>query len=237
MKISVLIPFKDAENRSDQFKWLHKRWESLGKDFEIVVSSDDGNIPFSKTIAVNNAYRKSTSDILAMVDADVWLDPQILLDAADFIRKSPNSWVRPCEDVYRVNRENTNKILSISPDDPFPNITKDDCERISGATGGVFIFSKKQFETVGGMDSRFRGWGGEDNAWNTLMDSRFSEAVKWNKNLYHLWHPRDRDDSRNAIWTGQSQRNTDLAKEYDVAATDKALLDKIIKENKQRTGI
>jgi predicted glycosyltransferase involved in capsule biosynthesis len=235
--ISLLIPFRNTGDRDKQFNWLQKRWKSLGKDFEIIVAEDDGKDPFSKTMAVNNAYKKSTSDILAIMDADVWLDPQILLDAADFIRKNPNSWVRPCRNVYRLKKETTKKIIKLDIDKPFPKINESECERISIAIGGICVFSKKQFESVGGMDPRFRGWGGEDNAWNALLDAKFTKAQMWGKDLYHLWHPRERDQNNNAIWIGQDERNTKIAKEYGSVFKDAILLEKIIKENKIRTKI
>jgi len=236
-KISLLIPFRNLEQRLDQFAWLEQRWRSLGDDFEVVVSEDDGLDPFSRSVGVNNAYKESTADILAVVDADLWLDPQIFLDAVDFITNNPNSWVRPCTDVYRIKKEVTEEIIKQDPVSQFPTITEEDCERISVAVGGVCVFSRGQFETVGGMDPRFRGWGGEDNAWNTVMDKKFSRAQRWHKDLYHLWHPRNKDENGMPTYPGQTKRNSDLVLEYQVAAKSHITLDKLISENKKRTGI
>jgi predicted glycosyltransferase involved in capsule biosynthesis len=236
-KISLLIPFRNLEQRLDQFVWLEQRWRSLGDDFEIIVSEDDGVDPFSRSVAVNNAYKRSTADILAVVDADLWLDPQIFLDAVKFITNNPKSWVRPCTDVYRIKKEITAEIIKQSPNDEFPNITEEHCHRISVATGGVCIFSRKQFETVGGMDPRFRGWGGEDNAWNIIMDRTFTDAQRWNKNLYHLWHPRNRDDQGKPAYPGQKTTNEHLLQEYKTASKNPVSLESLIKDNKKRTGI
>jgi predicted glycosyltransferase involved in capsule biosynthesis len=236
-KISLLIPFRSNGERSAQFDWLQEKWNFLGSDFEIIVSEDDGLDPYSKTIAINNAYKKSTAEILAMVDADVWLDPQILLDAAAFITSNPNSWIRPCTDVYRIKKTKTKEIISGDPSFSFPEITQKDCERVSVAVGGVFVFSKKQFETLGGMDPRFRGWGGEDNAWTIIMNKKFSYSQRWNKNLYHLWHPREKDSNGRVISFGQTTDNLELVSEYRVAVANKTLTNNLIAENKKRTGI
>jgi len=235
--ISILIPFRDTGDRKDQLEWLQKRWAKLFPEAEIIIESDDGNDPFSKTIAVNKCYKRATSDILAIVDADVWLDPQILIKAAEDIRSGKEVWVRPCGTVYRLDKKFTENLIALSPETPFPKVKESNCERITPTVGLVSVFSRKQFEYVGGMDPRFRGWGWEDTAWNLLLDKIFGEASIWDNIVYHLWHPRIKDDSDRAIWPGQETRNHNVGKEYSRNKNSLKMLQRMARENRARTGI
>lgn len=235
--ISLLIPFRNTGDRKQQFEWLQKRWQSLFPEAEIIIAEDDGKNPFSKTMAVNNAYKKATSDILAIVDADVWVDPKILIKAAEYIRNKKAVWIQPCGTVYRINKEMTFNIIEFTPSSPFPLIREKHTERITPVVGLVAVFSREQFEYCGGMDERFRGWGWEDTAWNTMLNIIFGKSQVWNNIVYHLWHPRGRDESGKPIWEGQTQRNATVGKEYSRAKNNKALMIKIAEENRKRTGI
>jgi predicted glycosyltransferase involved in capsule biosynthesis len=235
--ISILIPFRDNGDRKDQLDWLQKRWEVLFPEAEVIIEPDDGKNPFSKTIAVNRCYKKATSNILAIVDADVWLDPKLFIKAAEDINSGSASWVRPCGTVYRLSEEFTKELVKSNPSSDFPEALESDCERITPTVGLVAVFSREQFEAVGGMDERFRGWGWEDTAWNILLDGIFGKAQVWDNIVYHLWHPRQRGDSDKPIWEGQTNRNNVVGIEYTKNKKNKANLLKIAEENKTRTGI
>lgn len=235
--ISILIPFRDTGDRKKQFEWLQKRWATEFPEAEVIVESDDGKDPFSKTMAVNNCYRKATSDILALVDADCWVDPKILIKAAEEIRAGNASWVRPCKTVYRLTKSFTMKIVA-SDKKSFPKVDPEkDTERITPNVGAVTVFSRKQFEAVGGMDERFRGWGWEDSAFNMVLDKKFGKAQIWDNIVYHFWHPRLRSDTNRPIWPGQTNTNEKVGKKYSKAKTSRILLDKLIRENKSRNNI
>jgi GT2 family glycosyltransferase len=235
--ISILIPFRDTGDRKAQLEWLQTRWAKLFPEAEVIIEADDGQDPFSKTIAVNKCYKRATSDILAIVDADVWLDPQILKDAAEAIRNKNAVWVRPCGKVYRLTKDFTENLISFSPETPFPKATENDCERVTATVGLVAVFSREQFEAVGGMDERFRGWGWEDTAWNVLLDGIFGKAQVWTNIVYHLWHPRGRSDSGQPTWPGQTKRNVTVGREYTTNKKNVGKLLKLAEQNKRRNGI
>lgn len=236
--ISILIPFRDTGDRKKQLQWLQKRWEKLFPEAEVIIESDDGQNPFSKTIAVNKCYKRATSDILAIVDADVWLDPKILIKAANDIRQGNANWVRPCGTVYRLTKNFTMNLIEFDPSTAFPKVKPEEhTERITPTVGLVCVFSRKQFEAVGGMDERFRGWGWEDTAWNFMLDGMFGKAQIWDNIVYHLWHPRIKDDEDKPIWPGQTERNAVVGKEYTRNRFSRSALRRMAKENKARTGI
>lgn len=235
--ISLLIPFRDTGDRTGQLQWLQKRWKALFPEAEVIIEADDGRDPFSKTIAVNKCYRRATSDILAIVDADVWVDPAILIKAAEDIRSGKANWVRPCGTVYRLTKDYTMDLIEFSPTTPFPKIKEEHLERVTPTVGLVAVFSRKQFEEVGGMDERFRGWGWEDTAWNILLDGISGKAQVWDNIVYHLWHPRARSKGGQPIWPGQKQRNAVIGKEYTANKNNRTKLKRLARQNKLRNKI
>jgi predicted glycosyltransferase involved in capsule biosynthesis len=235
--MSLLIPFRDTGDRKQQLDWLQKRWNKLFPEAELIICDDDGKDPFSKTIAVNKAFKKATSDVIAIVDADVWVEPEILIKAAEAVRSKNSVWVQPCGTVYRINKETTFNIIDFTPDSPFPIITEENTERITPVVGLVSVFSREHFESIGGMDERFRGWGWEDTAFNTMLNTLFGKSDVWDNIVYHLWHPRGRNEQGRPIWKGQTDRNATVGKEYSKAKNNKTLMQQIANENVKRTGI
>lgn len=237
-EISMLIPFRDSTGeRSRLIKYLVPKWQAHMPDAEIIVASDDGDNPFSKTIAVNNAYKQATTDILIMMDADCWVQPNVLRKGADIIKKRRAPWVRPCNKVLRINKNKTDFILQQNYLKRFPHISKDDCDRITPVVGLVAMFTREGFEDIGGMDPRFRGWGWEDNAFNSLMDSVYGKHLLMNYPVYHLWHPRFYSDNNKPVWEGQDKRNNEIGTIYKRNRRSKTAMLNLAKEVQELTGI
>ncbi|MFH9725970.1 galactosyltransferase-related protein [Streptomyces sp. NPDC017254] len=55
--------------------------------------------------------------------------------------------------------------------------------------GGYVSVTRDLFETVGGYDERFRGWGDEDNEFYRQV-LRHTSVPRWDRPLAHLWHRR-----------------------------------------------
>jgi predicted glycosyltransferase involved in capsule biosynthesis len=232
--ISIMIPFRNTGDRDLQLEWLQKRWALLFPEAQVIVCPDDNKDPFSKTMAVNNCYKESRSDILAIVDADVFFDYNLLSLAAEKIRRNKVPWVMPCKNVYRLTEEYTFNLISKKPNVRLPKVKEQDLERISVNHGAITVFTRSQFEGVGGMDERFRGWGGEDNAWNFLLGGIYGKPEKWDNFLYHLWHPKERGDWEGRSWVGQTEKNTKLYEEYSKNKNNLAELEKLAEKNVAR---
>ena len=73
--LSLIIPFRDDDGtqRGEGSRFV-ARWTHFLPDAEILVQSDDGGTPFSKTLAVNRAFARSSGEVIGMLDADVWVD-------------------------------------------------------------------------------------------------------------------------------------------------------------------
>ena len=62
--LSLIIPFRDDDgSRTAVKEWIVARWSHFLPDAEILVQSDDGGTPFSKTLAVNRAFERSSGAV------------------------------------------------------------------------------------------------------------------------------------------------------------------------------
>src|ERR1035437_8821162 len=92
----------------------------------------------------------------------------------------------------------------------------------------IQIMPREAFITVGGMDERFRGWGGEDQAFLLALNILWGPYRNSPNNVYHLWHPKiiaaegiDAKGKRSEIraWDGQRviRANDWLSWQYNMA--------------------
>lgn len=204
---------------------------------EVIVEPDDGRDPFSKTIAVNNAFRRATGDVIAVIDADVWVELETLEEAADLIRRKKAAWVRPADTVLRLSEATTFELIAQPADIPTPDFRVSECDAITGTVGLAFVISAKTFRDLAGMDPRFRGWGWEDNAFNMAARILHGREVLFTKPLVHLWHPHSRDDKGRKVWAGQQDRNATLGSRYSKARRNAAEMRKLVEEARKLTGI
>jgi len=68
------------------------------------------------------------------------------------------------------------------------------CRRSICGASGMCILNRQAFDLTGGMDERFLGWGGEDDAFDCLCRTLGGiTCLALDDPLLHLWHPREPD--------------------------------------------
>lgn len=229
MKLSILIPFRDAEGtRTPAKNWIVARWAHFYPHAEIVIAADDGIDPFNKSLAVNKAARHASGDVFAILDADTWIDPKFFHQALALIDKGV-PWVVPARRSLRLKKEFSDKLLALDPTGPLPNVTASWGENgLTPVVGFLWVMGRAGFERIGGMDERMRGWGGEDTAFTMAMDRVVGTHHRGAGTVICLWHPRPRDTKHRRLWEGQRQQY-DADKEalharYDAAKSRDAML-------------
>jgi hypothetical protein len=214
MKLSLLVPFRDDGTRGEITAWMLARWHARLPGAEIIVASDDGHDPFCKAMAVNRAAAQATGDVLGILDSDIWLRTKHMEEAVRAVASGKVPWLIPAKEVIRLTPAFTQRVLAMDPAADFPPVLPEDIERRSRAVGLLHLFPRAGFDRVGGMDERYRGWGGEDCAWTAALDTLWGKHATGGHTLLHLWHPRARGVSGKPIWIGQTGRNTDLNRSY-----------------------
>lgn len=231
--------------RRRAWDWLRTYWQIQLPFAEIVIGHDKQSkrrwwrqhpAPFSKAVAVNNAFRRSHGDIVVILDADAYLPGDVITHCADRLRMQRKigvrSWFVPFEHLYRLTRQATNLVLESNPAHPLrfssPPPAKDVESRDGSGSLNQFgamcqIMPREAFVTVGGMDPRFRGWGAEDLAFAQALDTLWGPRKNTSNDILHLWHPRITSgqgvDWTMRMWSNQTEPGTNnkLAARYQRA--------------------
>ena len=236
--LSFIIPFRDDDGTRTAVKeWIVARWTHHFPDAEMIIQSDDGGMPFSKTLAINSGFARTTGDVVGILDCDVWIEPEHTREAVNLIGRGKAPWVRPASKVYRLNAEATARLIAQDPLVPFPPRQRSDFESIRKVWGLLHLFPREAFEAIGGYDPRFRGWGGEDWAAIDAMDTLWGHHVMLPHGLYHLHHPRLSNEAGESVWVGQTTRNVDLRRRYSAARDDpEAMRELVMEGHRQQPG-
>ena len=204
--ISVLVPFRangPRDVRNKTWKWIEQRWRHLLPEAELCVGTDTGQ-PFSKSVAVNDAYSKSHGDMLVIVDADSWVEKGSLETGIH------NAYVRehlvvPWWTAYRLTKADSEEIMKHDPAGENP-VTIKMRENAAGTGPGpesaamVLCIQRVSFERVGGFDPRFRGWGSEDvsfglSCWTLLGRNEYGLGE-----AFGLYHPQPKNADGMRVW-------------------------------------
>lgn len=243
--ISLLVPFRTEDpHRHKVFAWLKRYWAHELPEAEIVEGHDWG-MPFSKTCAVNDAASRARGDIFVILDADAYLPGEVIRLAAARINRARRHnhplWFVPYRRVYRLTVEATCNVLHSDPRDPYRFPTPPDDLDVESTQGSAFghrfgaliqIVPREAFELVGGMDPRFRAWGGEDVSFVRALDTLYGKHKTTDNDVLHLWHPKIGTGWATREWDGQKgpRENDQLAIRYNQATGDRVRMRRLVNE-------
>src|SRR5262249_42537969 len=77
-----------------------------------------------------------------------------------------------------------------SPNDCIPVNTFYSGHRVANALGAMGLVRREFLKQYGGLVEGFRGWGGEDNAWNYKVSlcGRAAPTARKDQQIHHLFH-------------------------------------------------
>lgn len=231
--LSFLVPWRDDDGtRTPVKEWVLARWRAFYPDAEIIEATDDGQVPFSKSMAVNAAAAQASGDVLGILDADTWVDPSYVAKALAMIASGRAKWVMPVRQAYRLTERFTRRLLASDPASELPRVHYlggQQVEVVTGAVGFLHLLPRAAFDAVHGMDPRFRGWGGEDSCFIGAVDTLWGRHTRLEGTAYHLWHPRPRVGGKR-VWPGQVERNSVLMRRYHAAKGSPQLMRALVDE-------
>lgn len=234
MSISILVPFRSNSVRDPRIKtwnWLRERWSHIMPEAEICEGTDHGGQPFSKSAAINDAYEKSTGDMLIIADADSWVERGALITGIEAAQRKEHL-VIPWMKSYRLTKKDSDYIMKLAPG--TKNVVTKPMKDITEGTGPapdsaamVLIIQRQAFERVGGFDPRFRGWGSEDvsfglSCWTLLGRNEFvigeAYALYHHRPLAKVQIPNEPDEHEMRHWhKDEGGRNFPLWHRYKAA--------------------
>lgn len=199
--LSIIVPFKsDGKDREKIWNFLKKRYETLMPDAELCINEYD-EVPYCKSASINNAVRKSTREILLIVDADILIN---IKDVEKAMSEVYDKGIVAPYKLVRFSEDATNKILennNFNIDDSFID---SNTQTFTTLCSAICIIKKEIFKKCGGYDERFKGWGSEDVAFYKCMHRVNGPIYKIpDFTMYHLYHQLD----KNHVTTDNANRN------------------------------
>ena len=198
MNVEVVIPhgLEDDTARIDVRVWIVARYRREHPEWKITLAPCP-TPDWSKGLAANPVIAASDADIIVLADADSYVHPRTLTDAAAGALE--HGWAVPHTRVKRITQHDSARILS-GEIVPRPAVMRES-KALPG--GGIVAATGHAWRTVNGVDPRFCGWGGEDFALGAAL--RMLVGPPWGSPptvLWHLWHPWDRRPARatSALW-------------------------------------
>jgi hypothetical protein len=229
VNLSFIVPFRDADGTRTQTKdWILARWRHFYPDAEFCIAPDDGVDPFNKSMAVNNAAKQATGDVFVILDADTWIDQQWMDKAFHYLGRKAYRWVIPARRSFRLTKPASDEILALPPSAELPRLVnrRSIVEQSGSVVGFCHVVPRAGFEMVGGMDERFRGWGGEDSCFVRALDVVYGPHIQLPGVVTSLWHSRPRTKGR--VWVGQTQEHFQTRHELGIAYTKARTREKML---------
>lgn len=244
-QISLLVPFRaDDEGRLRNWLWLKSFWRYHLPEAELVMGRDK-KYPFSKTAAVNYAAKRAKGRIFVIMDADAYIDPRFIMEAVSRIERAERHghrlWYVPYRYLFRLTPQATEELLREWSGWVYQFTDEDVLSQEGSHHGRRFgamcqVMPREAFFAAGGMDPRFRGWGGEDVSFVRAVDTMWAKHKTIDGAIYHLFHEKIGRDWRDRVWRGQHRPriNENLASRYDRANNQTEKMADLIGEFKRR---
>ena len=231
MSVSVLVPFRPdpSGERTRIWQWNERRWRHFFPDWEIVVRSDrgDGTGPFNEGEALNYAARAATGDVFVITESETAFCYHVDLAApvGYLLAGATNgsAWFAPLA-YHMLSQTQTEWVLA---GDPAANIVYDQDALIdepflrswySESVSPPIVLTREAFETVGGYEERYPGWGWIDKVMAVCLDTLWAPMERFPGACYHLEHPRVPARDVNAL----------LSRKYLMASGNPAAVRKLI---------
>jgi len=186
MRTVILVPRREGKPERDAtWRWVKAWWQrELG--WEIFEGHDGGSLMFNRSAAINDAAANAGDwDAAVIIDADMICDPVRVRQAADLARAS-GKLVLPYNHRHDLSRAMSQRVQAGYAGSWKPGIERTHYDMCSG----IISLSRRLWDRVGGFDTKFQGWGFEDNAFAAACET-FSGAGthRIQGEAWHLWHP------------------------------------------------
>lgn len=187
MNVEVIMPWRDSgcPARKRAFDFVYSLYS---REYPVRLC-DAGGDEFNRAATRNAGVAESSADVVIVADADLFV-PLSQIRTAVEVAASTRLQVRPFTQFGHLRENGT--VQFIERED-HSMITHERFNTLAtlwpGVHGGVFVIQRSLWLEAGGMDERFTGWGGEDNAFNAVCEEMFGPVHLVQGYAYHLFHP------------------------------------------------
>ena len=212
--VAVVVPWRGGCAHRE------RAWKFLRPRYEWPVIEAPGPEPWCKAASVAPAVEATAADIVVVADADVWCDG---LAAAVGAVAGGAPWAIPHHRVHRLTEDATRNTLAGREDYrteqiPYPGIPG----------GGIVVAPRGVIRSIP-LDSRFVGWGQEDESWGWALAALVGLPWRGDADLIHFWHPPQQRLTR----ARGSFESWELRRRYAKARHDPVTLRALIEEGRR----
>lgn len=202
------MPYRgDGGWRDLNFEVAHAQASSLGLD---VWVHDSGDQPFSIARTWNDLGTRDGWDRAICWGADFVLADTAAIDRALAV---DHHWVFAFDRVSTLKAPDTDRVHRGEPFDPPASTLP---------FGGIRVITREMWETVGGYDPRFIGWGHEDRAHAHCVEILCGPKVRVAGHMLNLWHPKRRQQPHDGYFARRHD-NAVLWAEYQAITTPEGI--------------
>jgi hypothetical protein len=189
----ILVPRRsDGGQRDELWAWCRRRWLGLLPQLELYEGHHDDDGPFNRAAAINTAAALADADaswdFAVIVDADVWIDPANVTAAIERAASTGKvTWA-----FQRWNGLTPAATSVFLADDPetVNSVAPAAIDRTNPISWSCcFVVPRAVWDNLGGFDERFKGWGWEDMAFQSVVCGLYGHE-RLDGDVWHLWHPR-----------------------------------------------
>ncbi len=195
--LACLLSLRDQTAKRESYRVLVVESDDATRWRDVVTPYTDRYLfapkrgPFNKSWAVNTGVVDDggVAEYICILDADVLVD-------RDFVERNRARFERPgvmgyltYRDMWSLDEDSTCRAIK---ERLYCDRTAPDPEHLRAFVlrrppGACVWLRLSAFHTVGGMDERFEGWGGEDNDFAYRLDT-YSAFDSYDDPLLHMYH-------------------------------------------------
>ena len=144
---------------------------------------------FERARSLNAAHAIASGELVLWLDNDLLLPAGFVARAVQELRERDLDFLTPFTSVRYLSASDTQEVMqgvrdaaACTPVNVLPSGT--------GASGGIGLVRRSFLHRHGGLVEGFRGWGGEDNAWNhkVALLGRAAWTRRRDQHVHHLYH-------------------------------------------------
>jgi hypothetical protein len=224
MRTVFLVPRRDGFAERDRiWAWTKAWWRREFPEFEMIEGHHDGPDLFNRSKALNRASATAGDwDMAVIIDSDVITDPghvrEAIATAAREVRMVVPFTVR-----HNLNRKGSERIMAGDTGPWEHYVARDYLDQHSA----VIVVPRSVWDTVGGFDETFSGWGMEDTAFAIAVTTLVGPLVHMPGECWHFYHPSAPEGHRG---TPSAVRNRARGARYQAAMGDAPSIRAILAE-------
>lgn len=210
MVVAVGFPWRPTADRAPGFEIVQNWYEAVLPD-AVMLPCDSGHEPFNRAASRNLCVRQAEehgADLVVVSDADTIPSPSGLQAA---LAAAIDGGMHYPFDRYLYAG------TDLQP---------------GGNTGGIYVCRPDVWWAFGGMDERFSGWGGEDDAAHAAAEALIGKPTTHPGFAVSLWHDATCRDLGSPRW----RPNSELSLRYNAARRNRAEMASIIAERPAPIG-